>query len=200
MFDLLIAALVLCAVVLRFASVLPVGVRAVLAVLVVVTALLPFPMGLAPWLLSYVSSFSVTSGLLALLAISHRLVGFRPMPEAQLRAACVMLVLLALAFYPMSLGTGYFDPYALGFGSFEMNTALLLLGLLAWVLRYYACCAVLVLAQFAYGAKLLASDNLWDYLLDPMLVGWAVGWLIRERASRNAAPASASIEAQSPSR
>ena len=120
-------------------------------------------------------------GLLAVLAIQHRIVGHYWLPLKQLRGACMMLVLMALWFYPMSMGSSYTDPYALGFGNFQFSTALLLLGLLAWVLRAYATCLILVSAQLAFGADLLVSDNLWDYLIDPWLVLWAAGWLIRDR-------------------
>jgi hypothetical protein len=150
-------------------------------VLVFVWAVLPFPWGLAPWVNSYLAGFSISSGLLAVLAIQHRIVGHYWLPLKQLRGACMMLVLMALWFYPMSMGSSYTDPYALGFGNFQFSTALLLLGLLAWVLRAYATCLILVSAQLAFGADLLVSDNLWDYLIDPWLVLWAAGWLIRDR-------------------
>ena len=48
-------------------------------------------------------------------------------------------------------------------------------------MRAYATCLILVSAQLAFGADLLVSDNLWDYLIDPWLVLWAAGWLIRDR-------------------
>jgi hypothetical protein len=180
--DILVCALVLVAVQLRIsASLLSVRGRIILSVVVFVWAVLPFPWGLAPWVISYLAGFSITSGLLAILAIQHRIAGHYWLPLKQLRGACLMLVLMALWFYPMSMGSSYADPYALGFGNFGFSTALLLLGLLAWVLRAYATCLVLVAAELAFGADLLVSDNLWDYLIDPWLVLWAAGWLIRDR-------------------
>ncbi|MED5387536.1 MAG: hypothetical protein VX793_01690 [Pseudomonadota bacterium] len=180
--DILICALVLVAVQLRMsAALLSLRGRIALSVVVFVWSFLPYPWGLAAWTVSYLSTFSITSGLLAILAIQHRIVGHYWLPLGQLRGACVMLVLMALWFYPMSMGSSYADPYALGFGSFGFSTALLLVGLLAWVVRAYASCLILVAAQFAFGADVLVSDNLWDYLIDPWLVFWAAGWLIRDR-------------------
>lgn len=185
MLDTIICALVLVAVQLRIcAALLPRGWRVALAVVVFVWALLPFPWGLSGWVLSYLSAFSVTSGLLAVLAIQHRLAGHYWLPVGQLRGACLMMVGLALWFYPMSMGSSYADPYALGFGNFAFSTALLLVGLLAWVVRAYASCLILVAAQFAFRFDVLASDNLWDYLIDPWLVFWAAGWLVRDRIIR----------------
>lgn len=184
--DLLIAALVLVAVQLRISSALiSKPARIVLALVVFVWALLPYPWGPGAWLLSYLSSFSVATGLLAVLAIKHRITGFYWLPVSQLRGACVLLVVLALWFYPASMGSTYLDPYAMGYGNFTLSTALLLVGLLAWVLRAYASCLILVAAQLAFRMDLLASDNLWDYLLDPWLVCWAAGWLIRDRLLRS---------------
>lgn len=182
-FDILICALVLVAVQLRLMTSLRLSMRSriVLSVVVFVWSLLPYPWGLAPWAVSYLSTFSITSGLLAVLAIQHRIVGHYWLPLGQLRGACLMLVLMALWFYPMSLGSSYTDPYALGFGHFGFSTALLLVGLLGWVMRAYATCLILVAAELAFGADLLVSDNLWDYLMDPWLVFWAAGWLIRDR-------------------
>ncbi|EKF75731.1 hypothetical protein A11A3_02642 [Alcanivorax hongdengensis A-11-3] len=180
--DYLLAALVLVAVQLRIcAPLMTRRTRAVLAVLVFVWAMLPWPWGLAGWLLSYLAGFSIATGLLALLAIQHRIVGHYWLPVGQLRAVCIMLVLMALWFYPMSLGSSYVDPYALGFGNFGFATVLLLVGLFAWVCRAYATCVVLVLVQGAFALDLLHTDNLWDYLMDPWLVCWALGWLIRDR-------------------
>lgn len=182
MLDSLLCALVLVAVQLRFSeALLARRWRFLLAVLTFVWALLPHPLGGAGWVLSYFSSFSMTSGLLALLAIQHRVVGHYWLPVAYLRRVCLVIVLMALWFYPMSMGSSYVDPYALGFGDFAFSTALLLLGLVAWVCRAYAVCLVLALAQLAYGADLLVSDNLWDYLIDPWLVFWCLGWLLRDR-------------------
>lgn len=184
--DLLIAALVLVAVQLRIsAAMLSKPARMVLALVVFVWALLPYPWGPAAWVLSYLASFSVASGLLAVLAIKHRITGIYWLPVNQLRGACVLLVVLALWFYPTSMGSTYMDPYALGYGNFTFSTSLLLVGLLAWVLRAYASCLILVAAQVAFHFDLLASDNLWDYLLDPWLVFWAAGWLIRDRLLRS---------------
>ena len=192
--DLFIAALVLVAVQLRIsAALMPMRARIVLALVVFIWLLLPYPWGPAAWVLSYLSSFSVTSGLLAVLAIKHRITGIYWLPVSQLRGACVLLVVLALWFYPGSMGFMYQDPYALGYGNFAFSTALLLVGMVAWVMRAYASCLILVAAQFAFRLDLLATDNLWDYLIDPWLVFWAAGWLIRDRLlqSRSAADQSA---------
>lgn len=177
----LICALILVAVALRFTTRWRPRWRAGLAALTLLMALLPFPWGLSAWVLSYLADFSITSGLLALVAIQHRLTARYWLPVRELRGSCLMLVLLALWFYPMSLGSSYADPYALGFGDYLFSGVLLLVGLFAWLSHAYATCLLLIAAQLAFRFNLLQSDNLWDYLIDPWLVSWATGWLIRDR-------------------
>lgn len=101
------------------------------------------------------------------------------LPGEQQRMLSVTVLLVAVWFYPLSLGAAAPDPYALGFGDFRFSTALLLLGLAAWVSRAYALCLMLVLAQAAFHFRVLHSDNLWDYLLDPALVVYALVVLLR---------------------
>lgn len=176
-----VAALVLAAIAGRFAQRLSCRrQRAAVMLLVFVLAVLPFPWGAASWLISVTGPFSVGSLLLALAAIAHRLRGSPLLAAAALRPACWALVLVALLFYPLSLGVSSLDPYAWGYGDFRFSTALLLLGMLAWVWRAWLVCAVLVAAQFAFAARLLEADNLWNYLFDPMLVCWAFGWVLRD--------------------
>lgn len=180
----LLCALVLMALALRFCTRLPARGRALVALCTLLVALLPFPWGLSAWVLSYLGDFSITAGLLALVAIQHRLTGHYWLPMRELRGSCLVLVALALWFYPMSMGSSSLDPYALGFGDPLFSGALLLVGLLAWLSRAYAACLLLVAAQVAFHFNLLQSDNLWDYLIDPWLVSWALGWLTRDRLLR----------------
>lgn len=190
----IICALVLVAVALRLtAPWMAKSWRVVAAALVFAVALSPYPWGLAGWAQSWFGEFSISTGLLALVAIQHRIRGVSLVPTDELGGACMVIGGLAVVFYPMSLGATYPDPYALGYGSFLFSSLLLLLGLLAWVFHAYASCLLLVLAQVAYGLNLLSSDNLWDYLLDPILCVWALGWLVRDwfrrRAPSGAQPA-----------
>ena len=81
------------------------------------------------------------------------------------------LTLLAgmLLFYVLALGSWAFDPYTLGYQPW-----LLLAVLTAWVAwrGRVAPGITLLLATdvAAYGLHALTSDNLWDYLLDPILM------------------------------
>lgn len=83
----------------------------------------------------------------------------------------------ALLLYPAALGLMHFDPYALGFGSPYLGATLAALTLLAWYLRLHWLAACLLAAVSAKLANALESQNLWDYLLDPLLALYAAFWL-----------------------
>ncbi|MDF1781980.1 MAG: hypothetical protein P1U67_11840 [Alcanivoracaceae bacterium] len=188
MISILIGALVLAAIQLRIMHpLISRKARLVWCLVVLAIGVLPYPWGWTSWVISITSDFSISSGLLALVAIQHRVRGQTLMPIAELRSACWLIAVLALAYYPMSLGATYLDPYGLGYGSFELSTALLLVGFYAWISRAYGSCIVLIAAQVAYWFGALGSDNLWDYLVDPFLCFWVFGWLIRDALKRRQA-------------
>ena len=76
--------------------------------------------------------------------------------------------------YPMVLGLGPFDPYMLGFAPTGLLAVLALIAGLAWWRRYHVCLGAIVFSVLAYRLNLLESSNLWDYLLDPWLVLYAI--------------------------
>lgn len=80
------------------------------------------------------------------------------------------LVAAAAAFlYPFALGWTRFDPYALGYGSIEFVTALLLVTLAAWHIRRNVVVLIIIAAAIAYCVGAYESRNLWDYLIDPLV-------------------------------
>ena len=100
------------------------------------------------------------------------------------------LVAAAAAFlYPFALGWTRFDPYALGYGSIEFVTALLLVTLAAWHFRRNLVVLIVVAAALAYCVGAYESRNLWDYLIDPLVALVALVWLLAgaRRRSRQVA-------------
>ncbi|MFZ2266690.1 MAG: hypothetical protein WAV95_03850 [Azonexus sp.] len=82
------------------------------------------------------------------------------------------LLLGALIFYPLALGGGSFDPYALGYQPRALLGGLLALaGILYWR-RRNLWLLILAIDLAAYAGGLFA--NLWDALFDPLLVGLAL--------------------------
>ncbi len=121
---------------------------------------------------------SVTAAALALLALAERCGASYRLPREYLQAVALLVAPAGLLVYGTQWG---FVPleglYGAGFGDFRLSTALLLLGLVAWVVRAYALCLILVAGQFAFATGWLPAINLWDHLMDPLLWLWSIGWL-----------------------
>jgi hypothetical protein len=94
------------------------------------------------------------------------------------QALCWALALAAAFLYPFALGWTRFDPYALGFGSIEFITALLLITLASWWARLNLVVLVVVVAVLAFLGGAYESRNLWDYLIDPLVSVYALAWLL----------------------
>lgn len=150
-------------------------VRLPVAALVMTIMLVPFLRGLSPagYLYGCIGELSVTTLLLLLTSLldSGR-------ADTKWRRLLLLLALLGgLVLYPFSLGPFAVDPYAWGYRPWWLLGAVTLVGLLA-ARRRTAATVVLALAVLAFSANLAASTNLWDYLLDPLLVIFALWELI----------------------
>lgn len=82
--------------------------------------------------------------------------------------------LIALGFYPFALGFSMVDPYAWGYGSVGFLIAVLLFAILCGLANWTKGVWLIVLAIIAWSVNWHESTNLWDYLLDPFLVFWAI--------------------------
>lgn len=141
---------------------------------------------------------------LALLAgIATLLHGFAGPPSATLLALAVwqlacrgaspldqrpawLVIGFAVVFYPLALGLGPFDPYAIGYQPWPLLLACGALAAGLWRCRRNDWLLILAVALAAYAGGLFA--NLWDALVDPLLVLAALAVAIRQLARR--APAS----------
>lgn len=126
--------------------------------------------GIAPAMHGIFGPPSLTLLTLALLHLGGRA------PNFALRPA-IGLLAFALLFYGTALGWGPFDPYALGYQPWPLLAALLPVAGALWWRRLDA--ALLVLAIDLAGYALGLFDNLWDALLDPLLVLLALFVVLR---------------------
>jgi len=81
----------------------------------------------------------------------------------------VVFGLLSLALYPATLGLTYFDPYRWGFNPRPMIVLVAVAALVMLWLRNALAVWMLALGTLAFALRLKASENYWDYLVDPML-------------------------------
>lgn len=120
---------------------------------------------------------SVTTVQLLALSLAGR-------PAAIGRAPAAALALCGLAFYPLALGLGDFDPYRLGYAGWPALALVAALGvaaLLAWKRGQPLWLWLLAVDLAAFAAGLHESSNFWDVLFDPLLVAAAMILAVRGR-------------------
>ncbi|MDD5240256.1 MAG: hypothetical protein PHG47_00895 [Sulfuricella sp.] len=151
---------------------------ALLAGIVVIVALIPLgDMSSAAYVRGMVGDLSITTLVLLLLSILRPLFGWRsPNPRTRI-ALWILIAFAALALYPMALGMGPFDPYRSGYGNPWFIGALLLVALAAWFWRLPLIALCIAFAMLAWVVGWYESNNLWDYLIDPVASVYAV-WAI----------------------
>lgn len=159
-----------------------------LALAAVCVAVLPLgglPVG--HWFASFVPGLSLP--LLALLAdgINRHAGGPDWLPANQRPTIFIFAAVAGLALYPSALGWGRFDVYTLGwnFSALTVAVGALAIGLIWRGHRFHL---VLMAALLAWQLGLMESRNLWDYLVDPILLvvslAALVGKLLRRKGVR----------------
>ncbi|HEX4798090.1 MAG TPA: hypothetical protein VFV04_02265 [Burkholderiales bacterium] len=153
------------------------SVRARIAVLLVLglTVFVPFGgLSFAAYVRGVTGDPSLSTLALAGAACIAELTGRRLIGRRDLSALMWLVAVAAVFLYPLALGLTPFDPYALGYGSAELVTALLLVTLAAWRARLNAVVLIVIAAVVAYLGGAYESRNLWDYLIDPLASVYAV--------------------------
>ena len=156
------------------ASLLPLGILRPKAALTATTIALIA--GIAPAMHAMFGTPSVTLLLLAVLHLPSR-----PITPLTYPGALGLLVFAAL-FYPTSMGWGEFDPYALGYQPWMLLGAMIPVGLALWLRHMHVWLLILSAALAAYASGIFA--NLWDVLLDPLLVFLAFCIVLRHHLLR----------------
>jgi hypothetical protein len=118
---------------------------------------------LAPAVAGFVGPSSATLTQVALL----QLCGQKDLIARETIAAA-LLVLLALIFYPLSLGLGPVDPFDVGYRPKLILLAMIPIGIALIVHRKHVLLFIGAVDLLAYALGLF--DNLWSALFDPVLV------------------------------
>nr|WP_219342138.1 hypothetical protein [Pseudomonas crudilactis] len=129
---------------------------------------------LAAYVRSFTDDLAITTLVLLGWVCLLRLGVVQPLPTVRRAQVLVLFTVLALILYPATMGLTYVDPYRWGFNPRPM---IVLIGLstmaLLW-LRNGLGVAMLALGTLAFALRLKASENYWDYLIDPLLVGYCL--------------------------
>jgi hypothetical protein len=152
---------------------------AILLAAVFVLTLIPFGgMPFTAYVRGMTGDLSITSVVLLWCALLRPWIACIAVESKHRTALLAMIVLSALAFYPMALGIGSYDPYRLGYGNPQFVAVLLLLALFAWYLKSVLIALCISLAVLAWSFGWYESNNLWDYLFDPFVAIYALATII----------------------
>ena len=95
----------------------------------------------------------------------------------------VMIIAVALLLYPTALGLTMFDLYAHGYYPIVIAPALLAVFVFSLWFDSRPVALILATAFVAWAFSMLNSNNLWDYLIDPVIVIYSIGHLIHTRCN-----------------
>ena len=146
----------------------------------VVALLVPLPgvgMPLAGYFRGLTGDLSITLLALSVWSLCHRLFYVAAIGERELTALQVVVGAVALLLYPTALGWGDWDAYRSGWDSWWFLLALLAISAVSAGMGLRVLPAVIALALLAWSAGLMESGNLWDYLLDPWLSAFSLGFI-----------------------
>lgn len=148
-------------------------------------ALIPLQDGIAPAMMlrGLWGDPSITSLQLLGLALAGRL----PSALDQDWRGPAAIAGLGLLFYPLALGLGDVNPYRMGYTAWPLMLGFGAAALLCWWRGQALWLWLLTVNLLAYAAGLLESPNLWDTLLDPLLVAAMMVMALRNgwRAYKN---------------
>ncbi|MHC1725821.1 MAG: hypothetical protein AB9866_07425 [Syntrophobacteraceae bacterium] len=133
--------------------------------------LVPLDDGLSPagYLRGIIGDLSTTT---IVLILSSFLVP--SLANAESRKPLLTIVLIGgLLLYPLSVSPFQIDPYEWGYQPQLMLLALAIAGILMGS-RHMTVLCYLSASLLAYALSVSASTNLWDYLIDPLVFGYAV--------------------------
>ncbi|CEL28987.1 hypothetical protein [Pseudomonas fluorescens] len=129
---------------------------------------------LAAYVRSFTDDLAITTLVLLGWASLLRLGVVQPVKPVVRMQMLLVFGLLAAVLYPATMGLTYVDPYRWGFNPQPMIVCIGLLTLALVWLRNGLAVWMLALGTLAFALRLKASENYWDYLIDPLLVGYCL--------------------------
>ena len=148
----------------------PVGAWCLVALTVLAFGLVALPVGglpLARWITTFCGSPSLPLIALLATALGRRALNLNLLRQAEVRTTANFGLVAGLVLYPLAMGLGPFDPYALGW---DFSALHVVVGALTvwWLWRGNRFGLVLLGAIAACQLGLMESGNYWDYLVDPI--------------------------------
>ena len=129
---------------------------------------------LAAYVRSYTDDLAISTLVLLAWVGLCRLGVVQPQGRQQRVQLLLLFGGLSLLLYPATLGLTYVDPYRWGFNPRPMIVLVGAAALLMLWLRNALAVWMLAIGTLGFALRLKASENYWDYLVDPLLAGYCV--------------------------
>ncbi len=129
---------------------------------------------LAAYVRSYTDDLAISTLVLLAWVALCRLGLLQPLDRPHQLQLLMLFGGLSLLLYPATMGLTYVDPYRWGFNPRPMIVLVGALALLMLALRNRLVVWMLAVGTLAFALRLKASENYWDYLIDPLLAGYCV--------------------------
>jgi len=140
---------------------------------------------------SIIGDLSLTSKTYLVAWLLYRLGGPVVTDVKEVGKVMRAITIVGLVFYPLALGLSPFDPYSTGFSASLLIVLTVVLLVYGMRTGNMVLSASMLLALWAYLLGLMESDNLFDYLVDPLLFLYAAGFtcvtLLRNRKAEKPA-------------
>ena len=133
-----------------------------------------YGLSFAEWLRSVIGDLSMLTLIIFSDSLLRRLFKRSFLDVSSRNTLLLGVGILGLVFYPLALGLGSFDPYQFGFTPLILPLVLGLISVYAWFAGKRIIAIILLLPLIAFNVQLLESVNLWDYLMDPILLMYAL--------------------------
>jgi hypothetical protein len=104
--------------------------------------------------------------------------GWNLIPEGDQTLLLYGTAVVGIVLYSTALGFSRWDMYRSGYQP-VLTLLLLITVFLLWFWGYPAASVLILLGIAAHRLHLTESDNLWDYLVDPFVILYAIIWVIR---------------------
>ena len=159
---------------------LPQRYRALLLIGVLLVGMVPLPGGLslAGYLRGLTDELSITAMLWLLAGAALRLGWTRGRSASATWQLWSMFAVLGVVLYPASMGVGMLDTYSWGYSPRSLIVLIGALTLALLLLGNWLGVFMLTLATLAFTLDIKASENYWDYLIDPFVALFAIAMLL----------------------
>jgi len=134
-------------------------------------AILPInDLTLLAYIRAVLADLSITSMVMLSIMIASSYSGQQYITNHDRRLLGNSLLIGALILYPLGLGLTPYDTYSIGYGDPLLFGLLLAFAAYTLWKKAMFVLGLLLMTIIAYLLNVLASDNLWDYMLDPWII------------------------------